>query len=121
MPTFAVIDRASKNVLGEFATRDEAATLLDELKAAAPAAEGDLALVESDETTMPEPSSGFRWPLRLHLTPEELSDKVGMPRDELIRFVIEQGIPIRQGKVDVRQFLRCYERSRLPESTRELT
>ncbi len=35
-----------------------------------------------------------------HLTPEELSDEIGMDRDEIIRLCIEEGVPIYHGKID---------------------
>lgn len=35
-----------------------------------------------------------------HLTPEELSRELGMDRDAIIRFCIEEGVPVYQGKID---------------------
>lgn len=35
-----------------------------------------------------------------HLTPEELSEEVGMERDDVIRFCVEEGVPIYHGKID---------------------
>jgi hypothetical protein len=35
-----------------------------------------------------------------HLTPEELSKELGMKRDEVIRFCLQEGVPIYQGKID---------------------
>jgi hypothetical protein len=35
-----------------------------------------------------------------HLTPEELSKELGLDRQEVIRFCIEESIPIYQGKID---------------------
>jgi hypothetical protein len=35
-----------------------------------------------------------------HLTPEELSKETGMDRDEVIRFCVQEGVPIYQGKID---------------------
>ena len=35
-----------------------------------------------------------------HLTPEELSKEVGMAREDVIRFCVEEGVPIYQGKID---------------------
>jgi hypothetical protein len=35
-----------------------------------------------------------------HLTPEELSKEVGMEREDVIRFCVEEGVPIYQGKID---------------------
>ena len=39
-----------------------------------------------------------------HLTPEELSDELGMDRDEIIRLCIEEGVPIYHGKIDKHLF-----------------
>ena len=35
-----------------------------------------------------------------HLTPEELSEEVGIARDEVIRICLEEHVPIYQGKID---------------------
>ena len=35
-----------------------------------------------------------------HLTPEELSDELGMDREEIIKLCIEEGVPIYHGKID---------------------
>ena len=35
-----------------------------------------------------------------HLTPEELSEEVGIERDEVIRICVEEHVPIYQGKID---------------------
>jgi hypothetical protein len=35
-----------------------------------------------------------------HLTPEELSQEVGIEREEVIRICIEENVPIYQGKID---------------------
>ena len=40
-----------------------------------------------------------------HLTPEELSKEVGMDRDDVVRFCVEEGVPIYQGKIDKTLFL----------------
>ena len=40
-----------------------------------------------------------------HLTPEELSKEVGMERDDVVRFCVEEGVPIYQGKIDKSLFL----------------
>ena len=39
-----------------------------------------------------------------HLTPEELSKELGMDRQEIIKFCIEEGVPIYQGKIDKHLF-----------------
>jgi hypothetical protein len=40
-----------------------------------------------------------------HLTPEELSKEVGMEREDVIRFCVEEGVPIYHGKIDKSLFL----------------
>ena len=35
-----------------------------------------------------------------HLTPEELSEEVGIDRDEVIRICVEEHVPIYHGKID---------------------
>lgn len=35
-----------------------------------------------------------------HLTPEELSEELGLDRQEVIRVCVEEGVPIYQGKID---------------------
>ena len=35
-----------------------------------------------------------------HLTPEELSEELGIDRQEVIRVCVEEGVPIYQGKID---------------------
>lgn len=35
-----------------------------------------------------------------HLTPEELSEELGIDRQEIIRVCLEESIPIYQGKID---------------------
>jgi hypothetical protein len=35
-----------------------------------------------------------------HLTPDELSQEVGIERDEVIRICMEEHVPIYQGKID---------------------
>ncbi len=35
-----------------------------------------------------------------HLTPDELSDELGIDRQEVIRVCVEEGVPIYQGKID---------------------
>lgn len=35
-----------------------------------------------------------------HLTPEELSNELGLEREEIIRVCVEEGVPIYQGKID---------------------
>ena len=35
-----------------------------------------------------------------HLTPEELSEELGIDRQEVIRVCMQEGVPIYQGKID---------------------
>jgi hypothetical protein len=35
-----------------------------------------------------------------HLTPEELSEELGIERDEIIRVCMQESIPIYHGKID---------------------
>lgn len=35
-----------------------------------------------------------------HLTPEELSEELGIDRQEVIRVCVQEGVPIYQGKID---------------------
>jgi hypothetical protein len=35
-----------------------------------------------------------------HLTPEELSQELGLEREEIIRVCLQESVPIYQGKID---------------------
>ncbi|HVM17660.1 MAG TPA: hypothetical protein VM290_08780 [Gaiellaceae bacterium] len=35
-----------------------------------------------------------------HLTPDELSEEIGLDRQEIIRVCLQEGVPIYQGKID---------------------
>jgi hypothetical protein len=35
-----------------------------------------------------------------HLTPEELSEELGLEREQVIQICIEEGVPIYHGKID---------------------
>jgi len=35
-----------------------------------------------------------------HLTPDELSQELGLEREDVIRVCVEEGVPIYQGKID---------------------
>jgi hypothetical protein len=35
-----------------------------------------------------------------HLTPDELSEEVGIAREDVIRICVEEHVPIYQGKID---------------------
>ena len=51
-----------------------------------------------------------------HLTPEELSEELGLEREDVIRVCLEEGVPIYQGKIDKYLFQTQLEarRTRLP-------
>ena len=40
-----------------------------------------------------------------HFTPEELSEELGIDRDEIVRVCIQESIPIYHGKIDKSLFL----------------
>ncbi|MBA2295291.1 MAG: hypothetical protein H0W16_09170 [Actinobacteria bacterium] len=39
-----------------------------------------------------------------HLTPEELAKELNMDREAIIRFCLDEGVPIYQGKIDKHLF-----------------
>ena len=39
-----------------------------------------------------------------HLTPEELSQELGLDRDVIVKLCIDEGVPIYQGKIDKHLF-----------------
>ena len=49
-----------------------------------------------------------------HLTPEELSGELGMDRETIIKFCIEEGVPIYHGKIDKHLFQAQLEASGIP-------
>ena len=49
-----------------------------------------------------------------HLTPEELSNELGIDRDVIIKVCIEEGVPIYQGKIDKHLFQAQLEALGLP-------
>lgn len=57
-----------------------------------------------------------------HLTPDELAGAIGMRPDRLVRFCIEQSIPIYQGRVDKTLVLTSLQASgqRLPGGSEHL-
>lgn len=57
MPTYALIDDASHNVLGEFASRQEAEEMRAELVAADPSVERDLRVSETTSSSPPPTST----------------------------------------------------------------
>jgi hypothetical protein len=49
-----------------------------------------------------------------HLTPEELSQELGIDRDTIIKVCIEEGVPIYQGKIDKHLFQAQLEAVSMP-------
>jgi hypothetical protein len=50
-----------------------------------------------------------------HLTPEELSEELGIDKQEVIRLCIEEAVPIYHGKIDKTLFTAQLEAVRAPE------
>jgi hypothetical protein len=48
-----------------------------------------------------------------HLTPDELSEELGIDRQDVIKVCIEEGVPIYQGKIDKTLFQAQAEALRL--------
>jgi hypothetical protein len=44
-----------------------------------------------------------------HLTPEEIGREHGLQREEVLRFCVERGIPVFQGKIDKTLFAAEWE------------
>ena len=53
-----------------------------------------------------------------HLTPEELSEELGIDRDEVIRLCLEESIPIYHGKIDKSLFQAQLQASAAGERSR---
>ncbi len=53
-----------------------------------------------------------------HLTPEELSEELGIDRQEVIRVCLEEGIPIYQGKIDKSLFQAQLQASSAPRDSK---
>ncbi len=49
-----------------------------------------------------------------HLTPEELSQELGIDRDMIIKVCIEEGVPIYQGKIDKHLFQAQFQAVSMP-------
>jgi hypothetical protein len=56
-----------------------------------------------------------------HLTPEELSEALGMNRTDVVRICIEEAVPIYNGRVDKTLFVKSMEASGrgVPEAAEE--
>lgn len=55
--------------------------------------------------------------MAVHLTPDELSEALGLSRKEVVRLCMQEAVPIYQGRVDKTLFLGSMEAAgrRLPE------
>jgi hypothetical protein len=53
-----------------------------------------------------------------HLTPEELSDELGIDRETIIKLCIAEGVPIYQGKIDKHLFQAQLQASGTPVAQR---
>ena len=56
-----------------------------------------------------------------HLTPEELSQELGIDRDAIIKLCIEEGVPIYHGKIDKHLFQAQLQASRPARRAARLT
>jgi hypothetical protein len=54
-----------------------------------------------------------------HFTPEELSEELGIDRDEIIRVCIQESIPIYHGKIDKHLFQAQLQASGAAQSSSE--
>jgi hypothetical protein len=50
-----------------------------------------------------------------HLTPEELSEELGIDKTEVIRLCVEESVPIYHGKIDKALFAAQLDAVRAPE------
>lgn len=57
-----------------------------------------------------------------HLTPDELADAIGMNKDRLVRFCLQESIPIYQGRVDKTLVITSLLQTghRFPDDAREI-
>lgn len=55
--------------------------------------------------------------MAVHLTPDELSDAIGMSRKEVVRLCVQEAVPIYQGRIDKTLFMSSMVAAgrRLPE------
>jgi hypothetical protein len=55
--------------------------------------------------------------MAVHLTPDELSDALGLSRREIVKLCVEQAVPIYQGRIDKTLFINSMSAAgrRLPE------
>jgi hypothetical protein len=49
-----------------------------------------------------------------HLTPEELSKEMNLEREQVIRFCLQEGVPIYQGKIDKTLFAAQLQATGIP-------
>lgn len=59
--------------------------------------------------------------MAVHLTPDELSEALGMSRKEIVRLCVQESIPIYNGRIDKMLFLNSMTASgrRLPEGVEQ--
>ena len=57
-----------------------------------------------------------------HLTPDEISDLVGLERRDVVRLCVEESVPIYNGRIDKTLFVRSVTAAghRLPDHAEEL-
>lgn len=55
--------------------------------------------------------------MAVHLTPDELSDELGLSRKEIVRLCLKEAVPIYNGRIDKTLFLNSISAAgrRLPE------
>jgi len=60
-------------------------------------------------------------PLAVHLTPDELSDALGLSRKEVVKLCVQEAVPIYQGRIDKTLFMSSMQAAgrRLPEGARD--
>jgi hypothetical protein len=52
-----------------------------------------------------------------HLTPEELSKEMNIDREQVIRFCLQEGVPIYQGKIDKTLFAAQLQAAGMPAAS----
>jgi len=61
--------------------------------------------------------------MAVHLTPDELSEALGLSRKEVVRLCVQEAVPIYNGRIDKHLFVNSMSASgrRLPEGAESLT
>lgn len=57
--------------------------------------------------------------MAVHLTPEELSEALGLPRRQVVRMCVENAVPIYNGRIDKTLFVRTAMASGQPLPERQ--